>query len=131
MKKIFDDYKKDVVKLQKAYEETIKKVTELTNENTKLKENVQVLNNHDVANEDLLEQLNELRKKYQELQTASLDSSVIEVEDENEHIELLAKYKKAGGKRVTPAEPVRQEPVEKIKDSLKSAHGATSKPLTK
>ena len=38
IKKEFDDHKKDVMNLKKKYDETIEKVSELTNENTKLKE---------------------------------------------------------------------------------------------
>ena len=44
-------------------------------------------------------------------QAASLDSSVLEIDDENENIEVLLQNKNAGRKRVTPSEPVSASPV--------------------
>ena len=105
LKKELDDHKKDVKELEANYRESNETLAEVTNENTELRDQIKLLNSHGVANEDILEKYNEVKKKYEELLENKKSPEAASIDNENDNIEVLIINKQRGGRRDNPAVP--------------------------
>ena len=112
LKKELDDHKKDVKELQANYTESNENLSEVTNENTELRDQIKLLNSHGVANEDILEKYNEVKKKYEELLENKKSPEAASIDNENDNIEVLVINKQRGGRRDNPAVPTPLVPTE-------------------
>ena len=111
--KEFNSLKKDAEKVEKEYKETVNKMTELASENSRLKEEVQALRDHDVANEQILEMYEETKRKLEEaLESRKKDKAEADVDsgEEADDIQFLARCKNSGHRRDTPSEPSKPAP---------------------
>ena len=105
LKKDNDKLKKDVVNFKSEVDKATKKAAEYCNENTVLKEKVKTLEDTDVANMDILNKYNELKKKMAEPEKRDEEVVVTESEDDDIiGVEVLSKNKHSGYRRSNPCE---------------------------